>query len=283
MRKIAIILLNYNSSVDCRKCVGFLQAQQGIELEIVIVDNCSRVEDRAAVVQLCDECGATFLPVSENKGYNAGNNVGLRYAAEKGYQYALIANPDMEFPQSDYLSRLVVTADGQKGAVVFGSDIVTPDGRHQNPQREVSYCEEVFWFLTFIRNRYSKQWYLENYEESGLCSKLAGCCFLINLDFFKKIGGFDENVFLYCEESILAKQVISNGCSMYYAADLKAIHRHIASQKSPSRGRMNILFASRCYFTKNYSGYYGWKLWILLFSSMLQRFAYRTYYFFKGR
>lgn len=26
-------------------------------------------------------------------------NIGLRYAANKGYEYALIANPDMEFPQ----------------------------------------------------------------------------------------------------------------------------------------------------------------------------------------
>lgn len=49
MSKIAIIILNYNSSADCRKCVGFLLRQQGVDLEIIIVDNCSRPDDRQAV------------------------------------------------------------------------------------------------------------------------------------------------------------------------------------------------------------------------------------------
>ena len=106
--KIATIILNYNSSADCRKCIGFLKAQQGVELEIVVVDNCSRDDERKAVETLCKEQGCTFIANNENKGYNAGNNVGLRYAAEKGYEYALIANPDMEFPQTDYQSNLLV-------------------------------------------------------------------------------------------------------------------------------------------------------------------------------
>ena len=44
MMKIPVILLNYNSSGDCRKCVSFLKRQEGVETEIVIVDNCSPQE-----------------------------------------------------------------------------------------------------------------------------------------------------------------------------------------------------------------------------------------------
>ena len=95
--KIAIIILNYNSSADCRKCIGYLKTQQDVKLEIIVVDNCSHEDERKAVETLCKEQGCTFIANNENRGYNAGNNVGLRYAAEKGYEYALIANPDMEF------------------------------------------------------------------------------------------------------------------------------------------------------------------------------------------
>ena len=95
--KIAVIILNYNSNADCRKCIGYLKAQQGVRQEIIVVDNCSRDDDRNAVEVLCKEQGCTFIANNENRGYNAGNNVGLRYAAEKGYEFALIANPDMEF------------------------------------------------------------------------------------------------------------------------------------------------------------------------------------------
>ena len=49
MMKVPVILLNYNSSADCRKCVADLKRQEGVELEIIIVDNCSRKEKVLAV------------------------------------------------------------------------------------------------------------------------------------------------------------------------------------------------------------------------------------------
>ena len=82
MMKVPVILLNYNSSADCRKCVADLKRQQGAELEIIIVGNCSRKEDASAVEQLAAEQGCTFIAAAENRGYNAGNNIGLRYTIE---------------------------------------------------------------------------------------------------------------------------------------------------------------------------------------------------------
>ena len=36
--KIAVIILNYNSSDDCRKCISYLKRQEHIETEPVVVD-----------------------------------------------------------------------------------------------------------------------------------------------------------------------------------------------------------------------------------------------------
>lgn len=47
--KVAVIVLNYNSSADRCKCVTGLKRQEGVELEIIIVDNCSRKEKVLAV------------------------------------------------------------------------------------------------------------------------------------------------------------------------------------------------------------------------------------------
>ena len=80
--KVAVIILNYNSSADCCKCVADLKRQEGVELEIIIVDNCSRTEDALAVENLASEQGCTFIAAAENRGYNAGNNIGLRYTIE---------------------------------------------------------------------------------------------------------------------------------------------------------------------------------------------------------
>ncbi|OQA46317.1 MAG: putative glycosyl transferase [Bacteroidetes bacterium ADurb.Bin302] len=268
---VPVILLNYNSSSDCRKCVSFLKRQQGIGLEIIIVDNCSREDDCIEVKKLCQEQGCTFIQASENRGYNAGNNIGLRYAAEKGYEYALIANPDMEFPQEDYIKKLVAKMEQDDTIAVCASDIVNPDGRHQNPQREVTYNEELFWFMEILRNRKSKKWYLCDFTQSGYCEKVSGCCLLLRIDFVQNIGFFDENVFLYSEESILAKQVKLTNKRAYYLADSQAIHQHIESQKGASKLRMKILFKSRNYYLHKYSGYYGLKLQLLLLFKHFQK------------
>jgi GT2 family glycosyltransferase len=99
---IPIIILNYNSSTDCSKCISFLKQQKEVEVEIVVVDNCSREDDVKTLRKLCSKQQCTLIENHENRGYNAGNNIGLRYAAQKGYKYALKPIV-MEFPQKSIL------------------------------------------------------------------------------------------------------------------------------------------------------------------------------------
>jgi GT2 family glycosyltransferase len=256
--KIAVIILNYNSSADCRKCIGFLQRQQGVETEIIVVDNCSREEEREAVKSFCSENGCTFIANNENCGYNAGNNVGLRYASKKGYEYALIANPDMEFPQKNYLATLIEAMRANEDVVVCGSDIIGADGIHQSPMdRDGNWRGSFAWIKEiFCKKRQSDAYeFIDNYKESHYCHKLSGCCFMIRMSFLKSIDFFDEKVFLYCEEAILSRQVEMNGKKMYYLATAQAVHRHVKNEKGDPVKRFKIWGKSRCYFIDKYCSY----------------------------
>lgn len=254
--KIAIIILNYNSSADCRKCIGFLKLQQGVEAEIVVVDNCSREEERKAVESVCKENGCTFIANNENRGYNAGNNVGLRYAAEKGYEYALIANPDMEFPQEDYLLKLAQKMQSDDEIVVCGSDIIGADGIHQSPMgKEGNWRSSFGWIKDILRRKQKNEAYdfIDNHKDSHYCHKISGCCLMLRMSFIKEIGFFDEKVFLYCEEAILSRQVEIAGKKMYYLATAQAVHRHVKSDKGDPVKRFKAWGKSRCYFIDRYS------------------------------
>lgn len=252
--KVAVIILNYNSADDCRKCVSFLKRQEGVELELVLVDNCSLDGDKVAA--LCREQGCTFIASPANRGYNAGNNVGLRYAAEKGYKYALIANPDMEFPQTDYVKKLVEVMDRDEEIVVAGSDIVGANGIHQNPSvRDGNWTTSFNWIKgLFSKKEIGVYKFIDNYTQSHYCAKVSGCCLLVRMDFIHEIGFFDEYPFLYCEEPILSRQVEMAGKHMYYVADAQAIHRHIASTKGDPVKRFQHWKRSRLYFIDRYSG-----------------------------
>lgn len=256
--KIAAILLNYNSADDCRKCVGYLLKQRDVELEIVIVDNASRPDDAEAVRALCAEHSLTFIAADSNRGYNAGNNIGLRYAWERGYRYALIANPDMEFPDPTYLSRLASTLEAHPDAVAAGSDIVTPEGVHQNPMLpDGPWTSSFGWIKDILTPKRPKEAYdfIGDFRTSHQCAKLSGCALMVRLAQIASLGFFDEYPFLYCEEAIFAKQAEAAGLQMRYIADAQAIHRHITKAKGDPRPRFRQWLRSRLYFTKRYAGF----------------------------
>lgn len=253
--KIATIILNYNSSADCCKCISYLKKQQSVEQEIIVVDNCSRDDERNAVEVLCKEQSCTFITNNENRGYNAGNNVGLRYAAEKEYEFALIANPDMEFPQTNYLATLLAKMQDDDEIVVCGSDIVTPEGIHQSPMgKDGNWRGSLAWIKEIFGKKKKSDTYdfIDNYGESHYCHKISGCCFMIRMSFLKDIDFFDEKVFLYCEEAILSRQVELADKRMYYLATSQAVHRHVKSDKGDPVKRFKVWGKSRCYFIDRY-------------------------------
>lgn len=252
--QVAVIILNYNSSDDCRKCVSFLKRQEGVDLELILVDNCSSDGDK--VEALCLEQGCTFIASPVNRGYNAGNNIGLRYAAGKGYLYALIANPDMEFPQTDYIKKLVETMETDLDIVVAGSDIVGPDGIHQSPMMcDGNWKSSFSWIKGLLKKQKADAYdFIDNYKQSHYCWKVSGCCLLVRMDFIKEMGFFDEYPFLYCEEAILSRQVEIAGKRMYYTSEIQAVHRHIASSKGNPIARFRQWKRSRIYFINHYSG-----------------------------
>lgn len=252
---VPIIILNYNSSADCRKCVSFLKQQKGIDTELILVDNCSKEEDLIVLRTLAAEQGCTLIENKENHGYNAGNNIGLRYAVEKGYEYALIANPDMEFPQTDYLLCLVDKLQQDSSVVVVASDIVGLDGLHQNPMlRDGDWHSSFGWLTSLLKKKKADTYdFIDNYTENHYCSKVSGCCFLIRLDFVQSIGYLDENVFLYCEEAILSRQTEQKGFRMYYLADKQVVHAHVKNEKGDPVKRFKYWKRSRLYFIDRYS------------------------------
>lgn len=282
---IGVVVLNYNSAADCRKCVSFLKRQNNVALDIIVVDNNSSLIDRHDVMQLCREESLTFLPVAENLGYNAGNNVGLRYCAQQGYDYALIVNPDMEFPDANYITSLVDAISQNSDYVVAASDIVTPAGVHQNPMfGDGSWTSAFGWMKSFFRRNTHQDSYsfIDDYKNTHECAKVSGCALLVKMSFIKEIGYFDEYPFLYCEEAILAKQVEQFGKKMIYTTKTAAVHRHIKNEKGDPRPRFRQWRRSRIYYNTRYSGYpwYGrmlanisWRLYmgILIAISTLKR------------
>ena len=71
MKKVAAVILNYNTPDDTIRCVNLLKNQKGVELLPIVVDNKS-IDNSVEVFE--KELASKLIKNTENKGYSAGNN-----------------------------------------------------------------------------------------------------------------------------------------------------------------------------------------------------------------
>jgi GT2 family glycosyltransferase len=271
MHKVAAVILNYNSSEDSEKCIGYLLLQDYKYMDIVIIDNGSNPIEKKKIEDVCQKAKLTLICNNENKGFSAGNNIGIKYSIKLGAEAILIINPDVELRDKKYISIITKALFNNDQVVVAGSDIIDAEGNHQNPLRELNYWEDLFWLIDILcKKLFFWHGYID-YNSNGFVEKLTGCCIILKSTFLEKIGYLDEGVFLYCEEPILAKAVQMRNQKMLYCNETIAYHMHIASQKGSSKLRLMKMIDSRKYYLEKYSGYHGLALKMLLTSRNLQR------------
>ena len=271
--KVAAVVLNYNSSADCQICIGYLKNQVDVELEIVVVDNASSPEERKKIATICLETGCTFIQNNDNRGYNAGNNAGLRYAAHNGFPYALVINPDVQLLQPDIIKKMVGKSEENDDIVALGTDVISPEGFHQNPRNYTNenWTDSFKWVGELLgRNKKGNDLsWVDSSDESHFCNGLNGCCFLAKVPFLKQIGFFDERTFLYGEEPIFARQVKNGDKKMYYCSDIQVFHNHLKSKEGKKTALLKYWKQSRLVYINHYSGYPFYGKWVARFSLAL--------------
>lgn len=272
MKKVAAVILNYNSSDDCRKCIDFLKKQDYPELKLIVVDNASTNKGEKDILrQLCIENDIQLILNNKNSGFSAGNNLGFRAASKEGAEWMLVINPDVELRDSHYISYVMEQLPKWPEAAVIGTNVVMPNGTPQNPIREITCMEEILWPFEMLRNMLGIQKGYRSEDKTGYCEKVSGCCFFVSSEFLSKNNYLDETVFMYCEEPIIAKSVCLHGYKELYIKEVTANHEHYSCKKfGDSRLKMLMFIESRIYFINKYSDYSPIVKKIAVFSRYMQ-------------
>ena len=79
-RAVAVIVLNWNQEGDTTDCLASLRAAEGAALRVILVDNGSSPESVDRLESRFPE--ASVIRLKENRGFAAGNNVGIERALQ---------------------------------------------------------------------------------------------------------------------------------------------------------------------------------------------------------
>lgn len=264
---VAVIILNYVTYKMTIDCIDQIRKQEYSNFFIVVVDNDSPNESSAVlaaeysnqiVTGLDQDVPITFLKAERNGGYSYGNNIGIREAERRGAEYILILNNDASITDVSFIERSICVMASNNNIGLMGPR-VTDGNSYLNPLS----CERLEWRNYFIGNiRYFWK-IIKNKlvpKENTIINQIkkvytvAGCCMLLRADYFKEIGYFDENLFLYGEELIIGEKFYNKNIEVLFYPGLEVYHNdsQTISNFYSSWRVTKMMDKSILYYLKNY-------------------------------
>ncbi|OIK85072.1 hypothetical protein ATW79_10010 [Oenococcus oeni] len=229
MKKIGLVVLNYNNSNDTIQFLNRIRYFNNLN-HIVVVDNKSTDKSFQKLKKYSSDKISVILSES-NGGYGCGNNVGIKYLLNKFHvNYVIVSNPDVFF-DCDVILRMLNFFE-HSGLKNIG--IVAPTMKNKLGKVEVTswkmptFKSDLFrseFFINFIFQFFQKRKCStilnQKFKDVDV---LSGAFFMIKSDIFREINYFDEKTFLYREEAILAKKLKQHGYQNYLLLDSYYFH-----------------------------------------------------------
>jgi GT2 family glycosyltransferase len=232
-----INILNWNGYADTIACVESCNALQYTNFRVLIIDNGSTDGSERILRERFPDL--EFIQTGTNLGFAGGNNIGIKYALNKGADFIWLLNNDT-IVDPKALSELVNFAQHRDDIGIVGSKIYYYD----HP--------DIIWFaggrLQRCTGTSAHIGHLDKdegrFSEIVEVAYITGCSLLIKREVIDNVGLMDERFFLYFEEIDWNQRVKERGYSILYVPTSIIWHKVSVSTgvDSPS---------SHYYFSRN--------------------------------
>jgi hypothetical protein len=265
---LSVCIVNWNTRSDLEHALdSVLKADQGLDLQVIVVDNASRdgsadmVRERFAQVSL--------IRSPQNLGFARGYNLAARQARGR---YLLILNPDTE-ARPDALRRLVEFMDAHPAAAAAGPRLLNSDGTLQLscrrfPRALAGVFRNTFLGRLFPGNRYAAHYLMTdwNHAEPREVDWVSGAAMCVRREAWDQIGGFDERFFMYAEDMDWCLRAREAGWQIHYVPDAAIIHRvGRSSDQRPAAMVVQFHRSMARFYCKHYARRWPWGLrWLPL-------------------
>jgi len=231
-----VVVVSYCSSKQLPGCLAAVEKNVN-DLEgcrVFVVDNAST--DNSVGCVRGSFPSVTIIENEKNVGYGAAIN---RALAQSEAEYIVCMNPDVRL-QSGAITALITCANRHADAVAVAPNMMYPDGTFHAVCRRFpsiwrNFCHVSGLAARLPKSSPSRHWLSESQHASECdVDMVSGACVLFRRDYLDKIGQFDENIFLYEEESDVFLPTRKLGGRAYYCPEAEVVHEHGASSTNSS-------------------------------------------------
>jgi GT2 family glycosyltransferase len=207
--EITVVVLNYNGAAWLDRCLTSLNLQTvAARIEIIVADNASTDRSDLLAEDLLEgKPGWRVVRLGKNLGYCAGNNEAVRQARGR---YLLFLNTDT-WLEPECLERLLREV---RSANAVAATPVVMDYRDNRLQ---SVGESGFDIFGLPCNP-------ANWSQQDVMIA-TGPALFVEADWFRRLGGFDNEFFMYADEYDLCWRIWMAGGRVILAPSARLHHR----------------------------------------------------------
>ena len=191
MKKLTLIIISYNSSKVIDRCQQKLLSSNNYP--VLLIDNAS--PDGSADKLRKPFPNVEVVALDQNIGYGRAANVGLHKVKTP---YALLLNPDLKTSVEEIEKLMTYALNDPDNTTIWGPATERKIFTGEPPQ--------------------SVKW-------------ISGSAMLFDVDKIKQVGLFDENIFLFSEETDLCERTLAAGYKIKLCRDV--FFDHLIGQASP--------------------------------------------------
>jgi GT2 family glycosyltransferase len=216
----SVVVANWNRRSDLEGCLAALRAQTYQDFEVIVVDNGST--DGSLELLEAEFTEVRVIPLGENLGFAAANNIGIREA--RG-EYVALLNNDTEVDRR-WLAELVASLERHPAAASVTSKMLLFD----QPDTIDGAGDVLNWsFLPHPRGHRAPD--LGQFQDEVEVFSASGGAALWRGDVLKGLGAFDEAFFAYYEDVDLGFRARLQGHECWYVPTSSVRHRRGATSK----------------------------------------------------
>lgn len=252
MRDLSISIVLYNNDAaeleQTIKCCLSIKS----DFKLFIIDNSQNDKLR----KFCTDTRIDYVHSKSNIGFSAGHNVIMNKSELLG-RYHLVLNPDIYY-EDGVIEQLICFMDSDTDIGLLMPKVLYPDGQIQylckllpTPFNWISrFLIPVKKLNGRLNNRFELRF--TGYDQIMDIPYISGCFMFLRSSVIKKVGGFDEGIFMYGEDTDLSRRIHKYYRTIFYP-DVNIYHKFHKDSRHNLRLTIIHVRAAIYYFNK-----WGW-------------------------
>lgn len=235
-----VVVVTRNSAGDIGACLRSV-CEAGA---FPIVVDCASTDNTLDIVRReCPE--ARVVASRENLGYGKGMNLGFK---ETGGDFVILSNPDVVF-LGDSIKQMVSFLRGNPRVGLTGPQQRFPGGGWQRSYGDLpglwTGIKDAVGMTTVHSALRRLVWPRRIDRRPKYVPYVDGAVLAVRREAFLKVGGFDEDFFLYSEEADLCERMRKADWGVMFLPDAEVIHVRGASSAKENRSEQPMRLVVR--------------------------------------